>query len=215
MTDQRSRFKKDAGWVHVPRGTKRRCRWCDGPVKPPRRTFCSAKCVHEHKLRSSGSYLREWVEKRDKGVCRECGLDCDRLLKVLKFLNNETYLSWYEARERRIRDKFWDLYGESEEAQEKLIELNHQRRAAREKFEQRHKTWLALANIRYPWAFRFGTKEYVCHLWEADHIVPVAEGGGECSLDNMRTLCIPCHQTETKKLRGRLASSKQKQKRSD
>lgn len=30
-------------------------------------------------------------------------------------------------------------------------------------------------------------------LWEADHIKPVCEGGGECGLDNLRTLCVPCH----------------------
>jgi 5-methylcytosine-specific restriction enzyme A len=31
------------------------------------------------------------------------------------------------------------------------------------------------------------------HLWDADHIVPVAAGGGECDLTNMRTLCVLCH----------------------
>ncbi len=41
-------------------------------------------------------------------------------------------------------------------------------------------------------------------FWEADHIVPVAEGGGGCGLDNLRTLCTPCHQSETAKLRFRL-----------
>ncbi len=30
-------------------------------------------------------------------------------------------------------------------------------------------------------------------LWDADHIVPVVEGGGECDLSNMRTLCLKCH----------------------
>src|SRR5581483_9528362 len=30
-------------------------------------------------------------------------------------------------------------------------------------------------------------------LWDADHIVPVIEGGGECDLDNIRTLCLRCH----------------------
>lgn len=30
-------------------------------------------------------------------------------------------------------------------------------------------------------------------LWDADHIVPVMEGGGECDLSNMRTLCLKCH----------------------
>ena len=29
--------------------------------------------------------------------------------------------------------------------------------------------------------------------WEADHIVPVADGGGECGLENYRLLCRGCH----------------------
>ncbi len=36
--------------------------------------------------------------------------------------------------------------------------------------------------------------------WEVDHKVPVAEGGGHCSLDNLRTACIPCHKIVTKEL---------------
>ena len=35
-------------------------------------------------------------------------------------------------------------------------------------------------------------------LWDADHIVPVKEGGGQCGLDNLRTLCIKCHKQVTK-----------------
>ncbi|TAJ99774.1 HNH endonuclease [bacterium] len=38
--------------------------------------------------------------------------------------------------------------------------------------------------------------------WDADHIMPVIEGGGECGLDNYRTLCIRCHAVETKRLAG-------------
>jgi superfamily II DNA or RNA helicase len=33
--------------------------------------------------------------------------------------------------------------------------------------------------------------------WEADHILPVAEGGGECDLTNLQTLCVPCHAAKT------------------
>jgi hypothetical protein len=29
--------------------------------------------------------------------------------------------------------------------------------------------------------------------WDADHVVPVIEGGGECGLDGYRTVCVPCH----------------------
>ena len=36
--------------------------------------------------------------------------------------------------------------------------------------------------------------------WDMDHILPVSKGGGCCSLDNLRTLCKPCHKVETAKL---------------
>jgi 5-methylcytosine-specific restriction enzyme A len=41
-------------------------------------------------------------------------------------------------------------------------------------------------------------------LWDADHIVPVVEGGGECDLDNIRTLCLRCHRQATTQLRRRI-----------
>jgi 5-methylcytosine-specific restriction enzyme A len=44
-------------------------------------------------------------------------------------------------------------------------------------------------------------------LWDADHVVPVAEGGGECDLDNLRTLCLLCHREVTADLRRRLRGS--------
>jgi hypothetical protein len=31
------------------------------------------------------------------------------------------------------------------------------------------------------------------YFWNADHIHAVKEGGGGCNLDNLRTLCVPCH----------------------
>lgn len=43
--------------------------------------------------------------------------------------------------------------------------------------------------------------------WEADHIVPLVEGGGY-GLDNLRTLCVPCHKAETKALAQRRAASR-------
>jgi 5-methylcytosine-specific restriction enzyme A len=45
-------------------------------------------------------------------------------------------------------------------------------------------------------------------LWDADHVVPVAEGGGQCDLDNLRTLCVACHREATAELRGRLKRTK-------
>ena len=38
-------------------------------------------------------------------------------------------------------------------------------------------------------------------LWDGDHILPVVEGGGQCDLSNMRTLCLRCHRQVTNALR--------------
>jgi 5-methylcytosine-specific restriction endonuclease McrA len=54
---------------------------------------------------------------------------------------------------------------------------------------------------------RWGIKRMIRKtLWDADHVVPVAEGGGECDLENLRTLCLICHRVETLALRRRLQS---------
>jgi 5-methylcytosine-specific restriction protein A len=58
----------------------------------------------------------------------------------------------------------------------------------------------ARLKLQTAWRFRGSRKS----LWDADHIVPVAEGGGECDLSNMRTLCLCCHRLQTAALRLRL-----------
>ncbi|KAL0027354.1 hypothetical protein WJX79_003195 [Trebouxia sp. C0005] len=54
---------------------------------------------------------------------------------------------------------------------------------------------------------RHGSKAYLDRLvkqavegnaWHADHIVAVYQGGGLCDLENLRTLCVICHQDVTK-----------------
>ncbi|XP_036742539.2 DNA annealing helicase and endonuclease ZRANB3 isoform X2 [Manis pentadactyla] len=35
------------------------------------------------------------------------------------------------------------------------------------------------------------------HFWQVDHIRPVSSGGGQCSLDNLQTLCTICHRERT------------------
>lgn len=41
-------------------------------------------------------------------------------------------------------------------------------------------------------------------LYDCDHIVPQIEGGSH-ELENLRTLCVPCHKEETRKLAARRA----------
>ena len=68
------------------------------------------------------------------------------------------------------------------------------RRLKRLRAERRRAAWSV-------WGLRPGDR---VSLWDADHVVPVAEGGGECDLSNIRTLCIRCHRTVTAELRERL-----------
>lgn len=51
----------------------------------------------------------------------------------------------------------------------------------------------------------WGVSEETRSLWDADHIVPVVEGGGGCGLLNYRTLCVTCHRGETTLLAARRA----------
>lgn len=53
------------------------------------------------------------------------------------------------------------------------------------------------AELLRHWGLRTRTRR---SLWDADHIVPVAEGGGECDLGNIRTLCLRCHRAATRGL---------------
>jgi 5-methylcytosine-specific restriction enzyme A len=49
------------------------------------------------------------------------------------------------------------------------------------------------------WGLRNSRKS----LWDADHIIPVIEGGDKCALQNIRTMCLRCHRQATLQLRQR------------
>lgn len=74
--------------------------------------------------------------------------------------------------------------------------------------------YMRFVGVDRPWAWytvpRKGWGPYMpaggCFtFWEADHIVPVIEGGGCCGLDNYQTLCLRCHKDETRLLAGNRA----------
>lgn len=61
------------------------------------------------------------------------------------------------------------------------------------------------ARTRAQSEWRLGARK---SLWDADHITPVVDGGGECDLSNMQTLCLKCHRIRTAQLRNRLAAER-------
>lgn len=69
-----------------------------------------------------------------------------------------------------------------------------------------------IVNLLRSWREFSAVKDYIRHLkergfntglfsvrrlWQADHIVPVCEGGGLCGAEGYRTLCMPCHKQVT------------------
>jgi 5-methylcytosine-specific restriction protein A len=145
------------------------CRWCKMEVPKGRRTFCSAPCVHEWRIRNSPVYARKQVYKRDRGVCKECGRSAADLVEKL-------------SRERPSLK-----VGDDHEAQ-KLA-------------------WAALLDSLIAEGFdRYSLLERI--LWQADHIVEVINGGGTCGLDNLQTLCVPCHKRKTRRLAAERAAAR-------
>lgn len=69
----------------------------------------------------------------------------------------------------------------------------------------RHSRGAKRTTLLAHWGLKARTRR---SLWDADHILPVAEGGGECDLDNIRTLCLRCHRAATMELRRRLRGVK-------
>ncbi len=145
---------------------------------------------------SSGVAMnKRWMEYSDlpfanepEGICRWCGGECAGRRKTWC---SKKCVAAYELRSDpravrralRKRDK-----GICAGCGLDAIALKRQLKGCVE--EQRA--------IIYPYGFT-RPKDVKRSLWEAAHIVGVAEGGGCCDLDNYKTLCVPCHRAETSK----------------
>jgi 5-methylcytosine-specific restriction endonuclease McrA len=126
----------------------------------------------------------------DKGVCALCGTDTGRRSKIAM----QTRALWMWLARRHAEDLFarnelprlpWDMDGTGP------------------------RTWGECHNWAQRWVTEDMTREFPAwdstHNWEADHIIPVIEGGGGCGPEGYRTLCLVCHRSETSKLAGRRA----------
>lgn len=62
---------------------------CGKEVQPPRRSWFSKECVYNYSMEHDGGFARREVQKRDKGVCANCGKkDCmweaDHIIEVVR-----------------------------------------------------------------------------------------------------------------------------------
>ncbi len=125
--------------------------------------------------RSRKNYLRAHVFARDRGVCAHCGLDAEKLDRVARIMANDTFPP---AENWHYIYRHTDCYD-----------------ARPESAFDRYRLFLAKLG--------FGHMTQIRSLWQMDHIIPHCEGG-PCTLDNLRTLCRPCHKAESAELMKRV-----------
>jgi 5-methylcytosine-specific restriction enzyme A len=211
VSHKRAFTMQDSLPVKRPGETERHCRFCGGIVKPPRLTFCSQACVDQWTLRSRPAEARRQVEKRDRGICAVCGVDTLQIERIAELLCLLAHGAWRIA------------YGGVQKSYGVADSALGPRPANWHRYPSAAKAVLWLDWLQHMCLWWFGCWVRIGrsgitgpHLWEADHIVPVVEGGGASRdvdpLANLRTLCRHCHKAETRALAARRAAARKKQR---
>lgn len=181
----------EPGRLAVP---KLHCRYCTKPVPKGRRNWCSQDCIDEYRIRNDPGFARARVFERDHGVCSACGRDTEALaLRVGAWLVCDWVL------------EITGSSGQLEHHKGDLFARAQRRRAFAYRFGIRMLSHWACP----PWPGSDGIpRAGIRTLWEMDHVRPVVEGGGGCGLDNLRTLCCPCHKRASRELAARRAEQR-------
>ena len=173
---------------------------CGRPPGKGRRTWHSQECVDRWMVANSSQYVRDKLFERDKGVCAMCGVDSEKAKRRAEAASSHWWSRWhgfYARIESWHRRHGWNVVvPDFLNAKNDRFECWSPRvRSAMDKRlnAMRAEGW----NVHRQSSW-----------WEADHIVPVVEGGGQCDLSNFRTLCVRCHWKVTRELRARLAEKR-------
>lgn len=168
---------------------------CGRPIGKGRLSWHSQECVDRWMIANNAQHVRILLRRRDRGVCAMCGRDADR------------------AKDRYERSVSWTFARHWDPRYRQFPIIRHGRQAWLDACARWDRRFLWFERARKVRAERMRAGGWPIHVrtswWEADHIVPVAEGGGQpTTLDAYRTLCWPCHRKVTAELRRRLSSRK-------
>jgi 5-methylcytosine-specific restriction endonuclease McrA len=115
---------------------------------------------------------RRLVDARDRGLCAGCHVDTEAVAGYADQATREVVGRWNHERGLRIHARRWDS------APPELVRMIQ---VAREEILE-----------PYGWGHLWRRRTF----WDADHLVPVADGGPS-TLENLQTLCLSCHQAKT------------------
>ena len=159
--------------------------------------------VYKQRVSTARVIKGGWVDRKSiprgpngRGLCRWCSLEVPR--GRFTFCSEYCVHEWkLRTQPAYLREQVFDRDG----GICALCGVNTVAAARRLRYSRRACRTALLAH----WGLKGRTRKT---LWDADHIVPVAEGGGECDLDNLRTLCLRCHRQATMELRQRIRKAK-------
>lgn len=183
----------------LPGGLKGCC-WCGSLLTGRKISWCSSECVEDYQVRTGqGQVIRRLVQKRDRQICRLCGVDVGSIeqnmrgfiqdLRDGKWFSLETLAAWMGTvrpwlpvqqgqiieLSLALLEDLWEVLGPHPHNPQHLLASAW------------HRMLGFQVGPHWPVAF-----------WEADHIVPVELGGGVGSgLENFQTACRPCHVFKT------------------
>ena len=199
--EQHGRYRRtiSAGALRKAVGREKgHCTWCGREVPRGRLTWCSQACVDDFRRRCDPQAVSSYLRATRELLCELCKLD----------------IAWLLRCEQRSHRAYGDLHRHEccpGYAPPWLVTHNFQHRNRRGRRNRRRlERWASLFSYVvydsawHRWLARRGLTGY----WEADHIVPVCEGGGLCGPENYRILCIPCHRRVTAELAKRRSQRK-------
>ncbi len=182
---------------------------CGREVPKGARTKFEFACWKKWSEENDPVAVRALVEERDKGVCALCSVDTVARAKearewrrLIEWLARRHFEDLLDAGELELytgtTESQWTYFKSRLERGDKPSwsdACSYANQAVNEEMEKRFGPAVASDG----------------HTWEADHIIPVIEGGANGPA-NMRTLCLGCHRGETAKLAARRAARRRAEK---
>jgi len=160
-------------------------------LEPAKTWLAEGKCA------GCGKHKSEWT-RSTKWKC--CSTECTQ-----KYMKDSTYYGWAELRIAAIkRDNFRCLKCGKHEK----VSYEYKSYSAHSSWTEFRDHYFLYSNTYYIESIDEENKIIICHdpsKYVVDHIIPIATGGEEWSLENLQTLCKDCNKIKTKNDMGDIA----------
>lgn len=161
---------------------------------------------YSEKRGPNGKRLCSWCEQKEVAVGRRkyCSEDCSEAYAITRNPSYARAKVWHRDKGRCARCGF-DTKATIAKFRAHLERIPQANRMEAEYEIAKTLRELGFHRVACSGFHKSGHIFSIDDYWDMDHILPVVEGGGGCQLDNLRTLCCPCHKEVTAELRARHA----------